>query len=203
MRFQKGPGFSWQWAQQGGTNILGMTLSATTFVDDNGVRRMDVFAFSIISNGPKLRLVHHFWKGSEWNWADIASFPGHSYDNQSFTTVTNYIDYNVHRRMEVFCGAQDEETGGPDELIRHAWVAGAWIVKDLDGFVDKYASTVNLTDTDGVIHVYTFVISPTFHQVWKNFGPAFGEVGILAAAVGKPEGFLTAIAYNDTSGFPG
>ena len=43
VRFHKGAGFAWQWAEQGGPKIYGTTLSATTFVDDSGVRRMYAF----------------------------------------------------------------------------------------------------------------------------------------------------------------
>jgi hypothetical protein len=197
VRFHKGAGFNWQWSKQGGPTLYGSTLSATTFVDDTGVRRMYAFGFRTNPGGAvPYRLVTHFWNGNGWSWADMAVHASHPYHHLSFTEVTNYIGNDGRRRMDVFC-----EAGDSNVLLRHSWVESAWNMTNQGGQAEKYASAVNYTNSSGYRQVHTFVRHPAYLTIWDRNGAAWGGIGAPSGMVGTAPGFISATAYMD-GGFP-
>jgi hypothetical protein len=197
IRFHKGAGYNWQWSDQGGPNVWGSSLSATTFVDDNGVRRIYAFAYRDNAGAVPLRLTTNFWNGNGWSWADLNTLSSQPTDHLSFTEVTNYIGNDGRRRMDVF-----SEAGSLQKLMRHSWVAGSWTLSNLDGQAYRYATAVNYTNTSGLRQVHAFVYHPAYETIWDRNTGAWSEVGIPAAAVGKPQGYISATTHVDGSGFP-
>jgi hypothetical protein len=102
VRYYKSALSGWQWAKQGGPSLFGATLSAITFVDDDGVRHISAFAIRRLDGGPPpYRAVTNHWNGSTWEWTalfDVAT----SHAAPSFTTVNTYIDFQGHRRVRVY-----------------------------------------------------------------------------------------------------
>jgi hypothetical protein len=196
VRYHKGAGYDWAWSKQGGPHIIGMSLSATTFEDDNGVRRIDVFALRTNTGAMPYRLVRHFWNGNSWNWYDLAFDTTHTYNQPSFTEVTNYKDTDGRRRMDVFSAGGDSQ-----KLLRHSWLEGVWTLTNLGGQADRYATVVNYKDSYGNADVHTFAKHPAYLTIWEHSG-AWGNRGIPSAAIGEPMGFISATAYKDSSGFP-
>jgi len=196
--YHKGAGFNWAWSKQGGPNIIGMSLSATTFNDDNGVRRMNVFALRTNSTGPNLfRLVTHFWNGNSWNWADLSFDSANPYNQPSFTEVTNYLGNDGRRRMDVFSAAGDGQT-----LLRHSWVEAVWNMTNLNGHADRFATTVNYLNSSGNRQVETFAKHPDYLTIWGRNAVGWNEVGKPAGESGATQGFISATTYSDGSGFP-
>ncbi len=197
IRFHKGAGYNWQWSDQGGPNVWGSTLSATTFVDDDGVRRIYAFAYRDNDGAVPYRLTTNFWNGSQWTWADLSTLTSQPTDHLSFTEVTNYIGNDGRRRMDVF-----SEAGSLQKLMRHSWVDGGWMLTNLDGQAYRYATAINYTNTSGVRQVHAFVYHPAYETIWDRNTATWSEVGIPAAAVGKPQGYISATTHVDGNGFP-
>jgi hypothetical protein len=198
IRYHKGAGFAWQWSNQAGPTIYGSTLSATTFVDDTGVRRMYAFAFRTNPGGAiPYRMVTHFWNGNGWSWADMPVHATHAYSHLSFTDVTTYIGNDGRRRMDVFC-----EAGDSNVLLRHSWVESAWNLTNLGGQAQYYASSVNYTNSSGYRQVHTFARHPAYLTIWDRHGATWEQIGAPAGMIGTAPGFISATAYQDSDGFP-
>jgi hypothetical protein len=197
VRFHKGAGFNWQWSKQGGPVIIGMSLSATTFTDDNGVRRIYALALRTNTGVNSYRLATHFWNGNAWNWADLEFDTTNPYNQPSFTEVTNYIGNDGRRRMDVFSAGGDAQA-----LLRHSWVEAVWNMSNLGGHADRYATVVNFMNSAGNRQVDTFAKHPAYLTIWDRHGGGWTEVGKPAAESGTAQGFISATTYSDGSGFP-
>jgi hypothetical protein len=194
VRFHKGPGYGWQWSQQGGPAIFpSMSLSATTFIDDNGVRRIYAFGFTDPGASP-FQLWTNYWNGDAWNWTQLPSLPSYV---MGFTQVTNYIGNDGRRRMDVFCAGGN----GDQVLMRNSWVEGAWSQTNLGGHAGFSASAVNYLDSSGYRKVDTFVHSPESGTIWDRHSGGWSEIGKPATAVDGWSGDVTATTYFG-GGFP-
>jgi hypothetical protein len=196
VRYHKGAGFNWQWSTQGGPAINGSSLSATTFVDDNGVRRIYAFGFRAYSNGEHThRLVTNFWNGNAWSWTDLANTNAAPYNHSSFTEVTNYIGNDGRRRMDVF-----SEAGTSQVLLRHSWVESVWNLANLGGQAEWYATVINHLDLSGNRQVHTFVRNPASLTLWDRHGAIWSEVGTPSGTLYEPSGHISATTYTDGGG---
>jgi hypothetical protein len=147
-RYHKGAGFNWEWTTQGGPSLEHDALEAKTFLDDEGVQRIQVFAIrkpSIDVNG---RLVTNYWDGASWHWATMQSKPGDIYPFE-FLEATDYIGNDGRRRLDLFCGRGD--------LIRHSWVAGQWTLTDYGGDTFPAVAVTNYLTATGDRHVHVFM----------------------------------------------
>jgi hypothetical protein len=196
VRYHKGAGFSWQWAKLGGPQLSGATISATTFVDDDGVRRIYVFASGPNPGGPApYRLVTHYWNGSSWNWAILPVTPGTPLNQPSHTTVTHYKDASDHRRVDVFSKAGPNNT-----LVRHSLVQNAWSVTNLGGQVFPPMATVNYQDFSGNRHVHTVTRNPPGNDFWDRRGANAALLAHPAVVGDAPIQGISLINYNDEDG---
>ncbi|MEO8064525.1 MAG: hypothetical protein ABI821_17445 [Pseudomonadota bacterium] len=199
VRFHKGAGYNWQWSQQGGPFIHAGSLSATTFPDDNGVRRIEVYGIRSNPSGPiPYRLVRHFWNGNSWNWADMPAVEDQPF-RYSFTQVINYIGNDGRRRMDVYCKA-----GPTHDLLKYSWVAAQWKVDSQRGYgdVEDNASVATFTLTSGERRVHLFSKDGTLHWWWENWQNYWHTVGFPEPLAGAQQGYMSAIAYQDGSGTP-
>jgi hypothetical protein len=199
IRYHKGPGFTWQWSKQGGPSIVGSSLSATTFEDDNGARRLYAFAFSGTPGAAApFKLVKHFWNGSEWNWGDMYTYGGQPYNNSSFTEVTNYVGNDGRRRMDVFCVAGDSQV-----MLRHSWVDAIWDMTNLGSLIDTTnASAINYINSGGYRTVHAFVRNHAYETIWLNYGSSWNEIGKPSGVDSSSQGLISATVYKPLGGYP-
>jgi hypothetical protein len=196
--YHKGAGFNWQWSVQGGPYIVASSLSATTFTDDNGVRRIYAFGFRTNQGGPApYRLTTNFWNGNGWSWADLATTSAAPQTHSSFTEVTNYLGNDGRRRMDVFSEAGD---GPSNSLLRHSWVESVWNLSNLGGMAVSFASTINHLDLSGNRQVHTFVRHPEYETIWDRHGGGWSEVGVPSGMLGLQQGHISATTYKDGAG---
>jgi hypothetical protein len=195
--FHKGAGFSWQWSLQGGPVLNQPSLSATTFLDDNGVRRIYAFAHNLPNDGPVFApLVTNFWDGNNWNWVQMNNALADPQSSGSFSLVTNYIGNDGRRRMDVFT------TDAPDRaVLRHSWTSGAWTVANLHGQAWISGSVVNFLDTAGNRQVHLFAFNPFWESIWDRHGGVWDNIGGPPPPLSAFDS-MSAIAFKDPSGFP-
>ena len=195
--FHKGAGYDWEWANQGGPVLNFNTLSATTFRDDNGVRRIYAFSNAEPHDGPVYSpLMTRFWDGNNWNWANMDNWYAGTFTSGTFSEATNYIDTDGHRRMDVFSG------NAPNgEVLRHSWVDGAWTVSNLHGKVSYRGSVVSYLDTSGNRKVDTYVYDNLANKISELHDGVWSDRGFPSALADIPQEYISAIAYADTGGF--
>jgi hypothetical protein len=199
IRFYKGPSYGWQWSKQGGPWISARSLSASTYLDDNGVMHLYAFAFSTDSGGAvPFKLVKHYWNGSAWGWNDMDTYAGLPYNSVSFTETTNYKGNDGRHRLDVFCAAGDDQA-----LVRHSLVGQTWTVSNLGALVDlANAASVNYQDTPGYRRVETFVRHLDYETIWSRAAAGWSEVGKPSGVSYSQQGLISATAYNSIAGFP-
>jgi hypothetical protein len=191
VRFHKGAGYAWQWADQGGRYVLPINLAATTFLDDAGVRH--IFAFVIRNDDqlPSVYLYARHWNGSEWAWEKLEVDGATQSWTLAFTTPTHYIDNAGHRRLDLFTDTFPYST-----LHRYSWYGGAWHGTDLGGNAIYHAAAVNFLDDNGNRRVHTFVRNLMENSIWDYSG-GWSEVGVAPGIAGQPWDSLSATAYYD------
>jgi hypothetical protein len=93
-------GGSWHWADQGGSQIGG--VSAVTFVDDAGHRRLYVFAKrsqTLADDSVKDSLFVNLWDGFTWQWIDLGMPPAAGPDAIMYEiSAISYLDGEGKRR---------------------------------------------------------------------------------------------------------
>jgi hypothetical protein len=150
VRYHKGAGFAWAWSHQGGPKLMPQSLSATTFTDDEGVRRIFLFAIKAASDGQTpVQPVTHHWDGSSWNWLNLPNFPDTT-PLGSFTVVTHYKDVNGPRRMEMFWSTPN------NGLMRYLWSNNSFSLAALGNNANGTATITNYLDNAGTRHVRLF-----------------------------------------------
>jgi hypothetical protein len=199
IRFYKGPSYGWQWSKQGGPSISGNSLSATTYLDDDGVLHLWAFAFSTNPGGAvPFKLVQHHWNGSAWSWSDMGTYAGLPYNSVSFTETTSYTGNDGRHRLDVFCSAGDDLM-----LLRHSLVNQSWSLSNLGNGADlTNASSVNYVDTSGYRKVETFVRHPEYETIWHRDASGWSEIGKPSGVSYSQQGLISATSYPSIGGYP-
>ena len=164
VRYYKSALSGWQWAKQGGPSLFGATLSAITFVDDDGVRHISAFAIRRLDGGPlPYRAMTNHWNGSSWEWTalfDVAT----SHAAPSFTTVTTYIDFQGHRRVSLYIA----DSG--DDLVAYTWLQGNWSWGDPNLPAAAPAVAFNFVDDEGYRRGFAVVRDPDSNDIFQHRG---------------------------------
>lgn len=198
-------GFQWQWSDQGVPYLNGSydslypgTLSATTFVDDEGNRRIYLFGIrsglGTRSGTLHARLTARHWDGSSWHWEDHGTDSDASC-RESFTETINYRDHSGNRRVEVFC------TGHNLYLFKRRLSNGSWswISQGGDQILTARGSALTFDDTLGNPEVHAFVARSAPHRdLIQNFGYSWNPLG-NPPPESSPDG-ISAISYVDSEG---
>jgi hypothetical protein len=174
-------GFQWQWANQGGPELLGNTLSVLTYIDPSGNRR--IYAFAV--GGDQDHLVTNYWDGVTWQWADQGGGPG---GKVTSTEAITYLDDNGQRRIDVFCRG-GLSTGFP--LYVNSWTGSSWIWAIHGGSNVRMVSAYSYVDTAGHRRIYAFMDRD--NEMWVRWWDGFSWAW---KALGMPLGEENSILYN-------
>jgi hypothetical protein len=192
-------GFQWQWSDHGSYYSLEEgTLSATTFLDDEGNRRIYLFGIRSWTGGRsavKARLTARHWDGSNWQWED------HGVDSdascrQSFTETIHYRDHSGYLRVEVFCVSPNLYLF-KRRLSNGSW---SWISQGGDQILLDRGSVLTFDDASGDPEVHAFVARQApYRDLIQNFGYSWNPLGSPPTELSPPTG-ISAIAYVDSDG---
>jgi hypothetical protein len=194
VRFHKGDGTPWQWAKQGGPKLAGATISAITYVDDNGIRRIAAAGTGPTATPPAHRTVVNEWNGSAWTWTTLVQPPGIALNGPAFTTMTQYQDNNGSRRVNLV------SRNDVDEVRWYTWLQGTWTwgTPSVDG--DAPAVAVNHLDNLGDVHAHALLRDPGSNDIVDYHSGSDITLAHPATVGSTPLQGLAAVAYTESDG---
>jgi hypothetical protein len=184
-------GFQWQWVDQGGPALLGLTLSVITYIDPSGNRR--IYAFAVEDD--QYHLVVNYWNGATWQWGDNGLPAG---GKITTTDAITYIDDNGQRRIDVFCRG-GVSTSFP--LYVNSWNGSSWQWTNHGGSNIGSVSAVSYVDTSGARQIWAFAKREggLFANVWNGFSWLWTHLGVPAGEGDSILYNISAIAYTDNA----
>jgi hypothetical protein len=155
-------GFTWQWADNGSSPDGVTSAEAITYLDDNGVRRIDVFVRAYANTTFPLWV--NSWTGSSWTWTN------HGGSDIADISAVTYVDTSGHRRIYAFMSRQNQ-------LWVRWWNGFAWAWTSLGEpagqenriFYDISAITYLDDASNRRLYAFTELGNQLFVKYWNGF----------------------------------